>query len=278
MSYNSKAETGRAILWALVLLVFGGVVFTELYRRQISSSDAGAEAGAKGLDPPGADGSNGDEETRSTPNNRRPGSISTGTASSIAEDPEDRIPLEVLGTVPPFRFIERSGEEFSLEDLAGRVWVANFIFTQCGSICPMMTVRMGEIQEKVGPDTEGVAYVSFSVDPDRDTPERLSRYAENYGATGDRYFLTGKKTEVYELCTKHFKLGVRDATLQEIERGEDPILHSQRFVLVDRESRIRGYYLGAQKDQIGFLAEDVRTLLAEEDSPEPTTTTGPEPN
>lgn len=146
--------------------------------------------------------------------------------------------LPVLGQVPDFGLTERDGGAIGLEDLRGSVWVADFIFTYCAGPCPIMSQRMKELQDALeGAGLHDVRCVSITLDPTRDTPEVLKVYANDYRADAKRWlFLTGAKQQIFDLTLKGFKLAVQDET------EEDPIIHSTRFVLVDRRGRIRGYY------------------------------------
>ena len=176
---------------------------------------------------------------------------------------KDTEPLPVLGQVPDFSLIERSGRAVSLADLKGQVWVADFVFTHCAGPCPLLSRRMQSLQEPLA-DHPGVQLVSFSVDPERDTPEVLAEYAKRYSA-GDRWlFLTGEKELLYWLIMEGFKLGVDDGSaLTAGVPGPGTITHSTRFVLVDREGRIRAYYDGSSEDIAGHLLPDIQALLRE---------------
>ena len=168
-------------------------------------------------------------------------------------------PPELLefGEVPEFTLIERSGRTFTRSDLEGQIWVADFIFTNCAGMCPMMTDKMKLLGREL---PESVRMVSFTVDPDRDTPEVLARYAERHGAEGDRWvFLTGEKEELYTLSKEGFHLAVDDTMGTEVE----PITHSTRFALIGPSGKIRGYYAGTESDSVARLVADVEALLDE---------------
>ncbi|HSG99056.1 MAG TPA: SCO family protein, partial [candidate division Zixibacteria bacterium] len=146
--------------------------------------------------------------------------------------------LPDYGPVPAFALTERSGADLTLSDLSGHVWIADFIFTSCSGPCPRMTRTMADLQERLGPSSR-IRLVSVSVDPERDSPDVLSRYADDYGADGQRWlFLTGGSSDVRDLVINGFHLG----------STEDIILHSTRFVLVDRKGHIRGYYESESPD------------------------------
>jgi len=168
--------------------------------------------------------------------------------------------LETLGRVPEFTLLERSGEPFGSADLQGRIWIANFIFTSCSGICPIMTGHMSELQKKLlkaGLST--VKLVSFSVDPEVDTPEVLSRFAQKYGAQpGMWYFLTGRNDLIQELASQGFMLSASGGVYP-----PEPIIHSNQFVLVDAARRIRKYYVGTDSTSVQQIMRDVKNLIAE---------------
>ena len=164
---------------------------------------------------------------------------------------QERVVLPSYGPVAGFSLIERSGREISLQDLRGRVWLANFIFTSCAGQCPTLNLKMSGLQKKL-PDQ--VQLVSFSVDPERDTPEVLSEYANRYHAEGERWlFLTGDKKTMNHVLTRFY-----------VNNAEDPNLHSLRFALVDSSGQIRGYYNSEDDEAMEKLLEDARALLHEE--------------
>lgn len=167
--------------------------------------------------------------------------------------------LPVLGQVPEFSLVERSGRPIALADLAGKVWIADFIFTHCAGPCPLLSVQMGALQDLLS-EMPDVRLVSITVDPERDTPRLLSDYALRYGADRDRWlFITGEKPAVYRLIREGFRVVVGD----EPEEGTDQIMHSLRFALVDRKGRVRAYYDGTDAELADRLLPDVRRLLQE---------------
>jgi protein SCO1 len=159
--------------------------------------------------------------------------------------------LEDYGSVPDFELTEQNGRTVRRADLAGSPWLANFVFTRCEGTCPILSSRMAELQGALGPD---VRLVSFSVDPDHDTPDVLAEYSGRFGARPDRWlFLTGPVAEVRSLIRDGFHLSVVAA------EGHGAITHSDRIALVDGDLRIRRYYLGTEK---GWIAEALRDLEA----------------
>jgi len=163
--------------------------------------------------------------------------------------------LPVMFTVPEFTLVERSSREVNNQELAGQIWIADFIFTNCGGICPIMTGKMKQLQEKLPAE---IRLVSFSVDPDVDTPAVLSEYAKKFGADPNRWlFLTGNRESLFTLSKDGFKLAVEADNGTKLE----PITHSSRFVLVDRQGRIRGYYSMEDPSELERIISDAKSLL-----------------
>ena len=166
-----------------------------------------------------------------------------------------REPLQVFNTMPDFALTDQQGNDFSFaSQLKGKVWVADFIFTTCNGPCPRMSRQMKQVQAGLE-DAADVRLVSFTVDPDNDTPSALAEYAKRYqAATGRWYFLTGPKATLHQLNREAFMLGNVDGSTD----------HSTRFVLVDRQGRVRRYYDTTEPDAVGSLIADARTLLNNE--------------
>jgi protein SCO1/2 len=155
-------------------------------------------------------------------------------------------PLPVLGEIPQFELLNQQGRKFDRSALDGHVWVADFIFTNCESSCPRMSSKMHSIQGATAP---GVRLVSFSVDPERDTPHALEEYGKKYSADEQRWtFLTGSATTLEMLDHDAFKLGNLSMD------------HSTRFVLVDKKGQIRGYYGLFDGDAVTRLEKDAARL------------------
>ncbi len=166
-----------------------------------------------------------------------------------------KVDLPVMNTVPAFTFIERSSREVKNQELAGKIWIADFVYTSCGGICPIMTQKMRKLQDTLPAE---IQLVSFSVDPDVDTPAVLTEYAKKFGADPNRWlFLTGNKESLFTLSKEGFKLAVADDGGTVLE----PITHSSRFVLVDQQGRIRGYYSMEEPSELAHLVSDAKSLL-----------------
>jgi protein SCO1 len=161
--------------------------------------------------------------------------------------------LDDYGAVPLFDLTAQDGQPFHSQALAGKIWVADFIYTTCPGPCPRMTSQMREVQDAVL-KVRDVRLVSFTVDPERDTPPVLAEYAKTHGAASAVWhFLTGPKDTLQKLDRDAFKLGNLDGTLQ----------HSTRFVLVDRQAHIRGYYDTSESTAIPKLISDLYALARE---------------
>jgi protein SCO1 len=174
--------------------------------------------------------------------------------------PADRLP--VVATLPDFTLVGSDGDAVSRADLEGGLWVADFIFTSCAGICPILSSRMAELQKILSERDIDARLVSISVDPANDTPEALREYAKRYAADPDRWwFLTGERDALYELIGKGFLLSVAERTPGAVDDGGELITHSDRFVLVDRQARIRGYYHGTESESVRRLLEDIEGLV-----------------
>ena len=166
-------------------------------------------------------------------------------------------PPPLLSEVPEFTLTERSDRPFGLDDLRGNIWIADFIFTTCAGPCPIMSQRMSRLQSDFA-NAAKVKLVSFSVDPEQDTPEVLRAYADTYQAQPDKwYFLTGERGTIYDLAISGMKISVQGATVT------SPIIHSTYFVLIDANARIRGYFNSNEPEALEKLKTDVNMLQRE---------------
>jgi len=166
-----------------------------------------------------------------------------------------KVDLPVMSTVPDFTLIERSSREVKNQELAGKIWIADFVYTSCGGMCPIMTEKMRKLQDTLPAE---IRLVSFSVDPDVDTPAVLTAYAKKFGADSNRWlFLTGNRESLFKLSKEGFKLAVDNSGGTEVE----PITHSSRFALVDQQGRIRGYYSMEEPSELAHLIKDAKSLL-----------------
>jgi cytochrome oxidase Cu insertion factor (SCO1/SenC/PrrC family) len=169
-------------------------------------------------------------------------------------------PPPVMSPLPSFALVEATGRTVTADDLRGRPWVADFMFTRCGGVCPAMTARMAELRRE---SPEDVVFVSITVDPAHDTPEVLGRYARRAGAGPGWLFLTGSQDALYRLAIEGFKLGVEEVPPGRELRGDEPFLHSSHFVLVDRKGYVRGYYDSTDEGALGRLRRDLVAVRSE---------------
>jgi len=148
---------------------------------------------------------------------------------------------------------DAKGGLFSSDTLKGKVWVADFIFTTCQGPCPIMSKNMASLHRSYVLEND-VRMVSFSVNPEYDSPIVLDKYAERYKANQDKwYFLTGDRSVLEKIIIEGFKVG----------SIEEPMFHSTRFVLVDKRGRIRGFYDGTKDAEIKNLFKDIAQLKKE---------------
>ncbi len=163
-------------------------------------------------------------------------------------------PLPVLGSVPEFQLISQTGQPFDSHALDGHIWVADFFYTTCTGPCPMMNSKMRLLQTETAAEMPDVRLVSFTVDPQHDTPAVLAEYAQHFKPDPARWsFLTGDSAALNELGLNGFHLNSIDGSLS----------HSTRFALVDRRRRIRGYYMTGEDGFMPKLMHDIRQLERE---------------
>lgn len=168
-------------------------------------------------------------------------------------------PLPELGQVGAFSLLDQTGQTFSEQRLAGTPWVAAFMFTRCPTVCPMMTTRMQRVQALAGQRGVDLRLLSFSVDPEHDTPRVLREYAKTRGIdTSNWWLVTGDSRVVRETAERGFKIGV--------EGSADPsaqhygITHGTHLVLLDKSRTIRGYYQSSDEERVEALLRDAARL------------------
>jgi protein SCO1/2 len=173
-----------------------------------------------------------------------------------------------LGAVPELALRDQRGQALTSASLRGQPWIANFMFTNCPDVCPLLTSKLAGVRARLVADRVRVRYVSFSVDPAHDSPEALARFAREHSVDFDDWrFATGDVEAVKSVIVKGFKQAISE---QPAEAGKPAnILHGTHFVLVDAELQIRGYYR-SDDDGLLTLARDARRLvLAKERGTEP---------
>jgi protein SCO1/2 len=177
-----------------------------------------------------------------------------------------KAPLPVLAHIDGFSLYDQRGKSVRLDDLGGKVWIADFIFTGCQAACPMLTSRMRSLQRhleereaKLGRQLP-VRLVSFSVDPEVDTPEKLLAYAAKWGADERRWlFLTGSLEEMNRAVTRGMKIPFEKGGA---DTSAFDVMHGERLVVVDESGRIRGYF-DTDPEGMERVKEAIESLLAD---------------
>ncbi len=175
--------------------------------------------------------------------------------------------------VANIRLVNQLGDTVNLYDIKDRVIVMDFFFTSCGSICPSLTHNMAKLQQsflKGGdamrqPEPSIVQFVSFTVDPERDSVSRLRDYADRFGVNHDNWWmLTGSKDSIYNFAFEQLKVDKLSG-----EKIDPDFVHTSRFILVDKNYYVRGYYNGLDSVSLGQLAKDIGIMmLSKDDNPE----------
>jgi protein SCO1 len=177
--------------------------------------------------------------------------IAAGLLGLAGCAPREELPI--IGNVPEFQMVSQDGKVFDSRALAGHVWVADFIFTNCPGPCLRMSSQMHRVQSETA-SVPDIRLLSFSVDPARDTPPVLAAFASKYQPDAARwFFLTGKPETLQMLSRETFKLGDVDGTMN----------HSTRFALVDKRGRIRGIYATQDGDPVGKVSAAALQLQKE---------------
>ncbi len=176
----------------------------------------------------------------------------------------EKTPIRNYRDVPAIDLTDQSGDAFKLSELQGRIWVANFIFTSCNAECLVLSHNMSSLQKEYA-DDDSIAFVSFSVDPETDNPERLSQYAKIRKADLSTWrFLTGDAGKLQSLVRDSFLLPGA-VTPEERAKlvGKDQMLHSNKFAIVDATGKVRAYVDGLGYDAVKKAKEVISTLQAE---------------
>jgi protein SCO1/2 len=188
--------------------------------------------------------------------------LSAGLLVVIARPPSGTVtprPSEppVLAVVPAFQATRQDGKVVSQEDLVGKVWVANFVFTRCPNICPGLTAKMAGLQSLSLRRLPSLQLVTFTVDPDHDTPEVLRAYGEKHDADFGRWWFLNATADVLENT-------LSKGMLQPLERGDmkdlDKVMHSSYFALIDKQLRVRGFYRFTEASASEALMQDAEAL------------------
>jgi len=160
--------------------------------------------------------------------------------------------------VSDFKLINQNGKIITQENFENKIYVADFFFTRCQTICPVMAVNMAELQEYYKNDKE-IKFLSHSVTPGIDSVPVLRAYADKKGAIDGKWEITtGDKMHIYELARKSYF-----AVLDEGDGGDQDFIHTEQFVLIDKKKQIRGFYDGTEADEMQRIIEDIEILKME---------------
>jgi len=158
--------------------------------------------------------------------------------------------------IDDFSLTNQNGETITQEDYKNKIYIADFFFTTCGTICPVMTSNMKKVQDAILLDDD-IKLLSHTVMPEIDTVAQLKRYAIEKGVLNDKWHLvTGSKKEIYNLARKSYLVAKYDPTKED----GNGLVHTENFVLIDKQKRIRGMYDGTDDEDIDRLLEDIEIL------------------
>jgi protein SCO1/2 len=169
--------------------------------------------------------------------------------------------LPEFGKVPAFALTDQDGRPFSNSTLAGKVWVAAFVFTRCPMACPKVTKAMKGVLVDAEREAVQLHFVSFSIDPENDTPEVLRKYAHDYGVDTARWtFVTGDPTAIRITAERGFKIAVEGVA--DPSKADFGITHGTQLVLVDKEGSIRGFYGSGDAEALRKMVSDAGRLAS----------------
>ena len=164
----------------------------------------------------------------------------------------------IYHTIPDFSFTNQEGKTITKKDLEGKIYVANFFFATCPTICPKMSMQLQRVQTEFAAQRE-LKIISHTVNPEKDTVEALAAYGKKFMVNPSKWYLvTGNKKEIYDVAIKGYFLPTEDEG-----GGPDNFTHSEKLVLVDKEKRIRGYYDGTNQASVDTLMDEIKVLLLE---------------
>ncbi|MDG1350848.1 MAG: SCO family protein [Crocinitomicaceae bacterium] len=164
--------------------------------------------------------------------------------------------------IADFELTDQNNQQFRSKSINGKIWIVEYFFSTCKGICPIMNAEMKRVQSAYEKDIN-VVILSLTVDPDNDNPEVLKSYAQTHGAIkGKWFFLTGAKAKLYALARKSFFLLKPAEAKNQGDVGSD-FIHTNNFVLIDKNRQIRGYYDGTNPEEVNELIEDIEILKGE---------------
>ncbi len=180
-------------------------------------------------------------------------------ADLVAEDLQN---IGINHRVASFSFLDQNGKEFGSKNMKNNIYVAEYFFTTCGTICPVMNQEMQRVQKEMQVFKD-FHILSFTVNPETDSVAQLKKYAKEHAANDKQWhFLTGKKDDLYQLARRSFFVLKPAETVNQGDVGSD-FIHTQYFVLVDKKQQIRGYYEGTKEKDVDKLIHDAKLLLNE---------------
>lgn len=183
------------------------------------------------------------------------------TFTPIFEKENADIKKEITHTVGDFSFLDQDSTVISQKDIEGKIHIANFIFTTCGSICPTMTRNLKIVNDSLI-NSKNLVFLSYSVTPWIDNPDKLKKYKQdNEIKNANWHFLTGTKADIYKLARQSY-FAEEDIGFS---KDSTEFLHTEHFILVDKTKRIRGIYNGTLTLEMQQLIEDIKTLEKEEE-------------
>ncbi len=173
-----------------------------------------------------------------------------------------KIELPKYHEIPAFSLTNENGATITNQDLKGKVYLANFVFTTCQASCPLTMTALSRIQDRLPAISPSLKIVTITVDPETDTPEVLKAKAAEYKAKPEIWmFLTGKKDKVFDLVTNGFKVVMNKADV--VTDTAMDIAHSNKFILVDQNATIRGIYSNTDREQVEQMLEDMKSLISQ---------------
>lgn len=161
-------------------------------------------------------------------------------------------------TIPDFEFIDQDSNEISQKTFQNKIYIADFFFTTCPTICPIMKTQLFRVYEKFKGNNQ-VAFLSHTIDPKHDTVAVLKNYANGLGVSSNQWhFVTGNREAIYDIAQNHYMISAK-----EDESAPGGAVHGGSFILIDKEKRIRGYYDGTNEKEVTQLINDIPFLLQE---------------
>jgi protein SCO1/2 len=193
------------------------------------------------------------EAEQSQPTAQPATSSTSATTSAVASAPDAGV-LPSLWSVPEFSFVDQDGKSFTRRQLEGHVWIADFIYTQCTSACPLLTAKMKLAAQSLR--AQPVRYLSFSVDPENDSPQALREYATHWGKKDLDWQLLSTRPETLAPFAKAMRTDI-------IKADPGGIIHSERFVLIDQKGTVRGWYDSTSSTQMDQMVRDASRLVGQ---------------